>query len=407
MVKSTSAKRGRQESNGNRQLFGSVLQVLKKTAAMDRRWAKAPAAVPVVRGQDSAHPSGVVKNLFANMLVLGIESSCDETAAAIVRNGVTVLSSVVASQIDVHHIYGGVVPELASRKHMEAIVPVVTRAVEEAQLALADIDAVAVTQGPGLIGALLVGFSFAKSLAYGLQIPWKGVSHLQGHINSVFLEPDPPPFPFVALLASGGHTSIYFVRSHMEMELMGQTRDDAAGEAFDKVAKMLDLGYPGGRVISELAAKGDPAKIKFPRALLKNSHFDFSFSGLKTAVSRYIQTHPDSYLEEMADIAAGFQEAVVEVLTLKLSQAAVFRACRSVALVGGVAANQRLRASLREQAAQQGLRVWIPALELCGDNAAMIAATGYHHLKAGHCSHFNDDVYSREAVGEPGSFPAV
>jgi N6-L-threonylcarbamoyladenine synthase len=330
------------------------------------------------------------------MIVLGIESSCDETAASVVKDGRTVLSSVVASQIDVHHIYGGVVPELASRKHIEAIVPVVTQAVEKAGLSFSEVDALAVTQGPGLIGSLLVGFSFAKSLAYGLDIPWIGVSHLTGHINSVFLEPDPPTFPFVALLASGGHTSVYFVRSHTDMELMGQTRDDAAGEAFDKVAKMLALGYPGGKVISDLAAAGNASKIKFPRAFIGEAHYDFSFSGLKTAVSRYLQTHPDTYRDEMADIAASFQEAVVDVLTVKLIGAAVARGCKGMALVGGVAANQRLRAAIRAGAKKRGLTVWIPALDLCGDNAAMIAATGYHYLKTGKQSHFNEDVYSRE-----------
>lgn len=194
------------------------------------------------------------------MLILGIETSCDETAAAVVRNGTTILSSVVASQINVHHPYGGVVPELASRKHIEAIVPVVREAMDSAGVQFSDIDGIAATQGPGLVGSLLVGFSFAKALAFSTGKPWIGVNHLLGHINSVFLEPGPPPFPFVALLVSGGHTAVYHVTSPIEAEIMGQTRDDAAGEAFDKVSKMLGLGYPGGKVVSDMAAKGDPKR---------------------------------------------------------------------------------------------------------------------------------------------------
>ena len=225
------------------------------------------------------------------MNILGIETSCDETAAAVVKDGTAILASVVSSQVEVHQRYGGVVPELASRKHIEAIIPVVDEAMGKAGLRLAEIDAIAVTRGPGLVGALLVGFSFAKSLAYGLGIPWVGVNHLEGHINSVFLEDDPPAFPFVALLASGGHTSIYHVTDHITMELMGQTRDDAAGEAFDKVAKLLDLGYPGGAVIDRLSKQGDPTRIKFPRSYLNKTSLDFSFSGIKTAVNRYATTH--------------------------------------------------------------------------------------------------------------------
>ena len=329
------------------------------------------------------------------MIVLGIESSCDETAAAVVRGGKQVLSSVVASQVKVHHPYGGVVPELASRKHMEAIVPVVDNAVAEAGIPAGDIDGVAVTQGPGLVGSLLVGFSFAKGFAYGHQIPWIGVDHLEAHINSVFLEPDPPPFPFVALLVSGGHTSIYHVRGHREFEPMGQTRDDAAGEAYDKVAKMMGLGYPGGVVIDRLAAEGDPGKIRFPRPFLDKNRYDFSFSGIKTAVMRYVQTHPDTFKGDQAHIAAGFQAAVVEVLTYKIIRAAQETGCRHLAVVGGVAANRGLRRAVSRDAAAAGIGVNIPAIELCGDNAAMVAAVGYHRLKAGEQSSMDDDVYSR------------
>lgn len=329
------------------------------------------------------------------MIVLGIETSCDETAAAVVVDGKVCLSSVVSSQVRVHHRYGGVVPELASRKHVEAIVPVARQALQTAGLDLNRIEAIAATQGPGLVGALLVGFSYAKACARALRIPWVGVDHLEAHINSVFLEPSFPPFPFVALLASGGHTSIYHVTSHTEMKPLGRTRDDAAGEAYDKVAKLLDLGYPGGRVIDALAERGDPKRIKFPRAYIDRKSLDFSFSGIKTAVNRYVQNHPKTYRDEMADIVAGFQEAVVDVLTHKIFHAAAETGCGHIALVGGVAANRRLRASVKRKAARAGLQVYIPAPELCGDNAAMIAAAGYHHLVAGRRSRLSDDVYSR------------
>jgi len=329
------------------------------------------------------------------MLVLGIESSCDETAAAVVADGKKILSSVVASQVAIHHPYGGVVPELASRKHIEAIVPVVEQAITESGIGHDHIDGVAVTQGPGLVGALLVGFSFAKAYAHGRGLPWVGVNHLEGHMNSVFLGENSPPFPFVALLVSGGHTSIYHVTSHTDYEQMGQTLDDAAGEAFDKVSKMLGLGYPGGGVIDRMAKEGDPEKITFPRTFLDKTGFDFSFSGIKTAVKRYIMTHEDTYADHVPDFAAGFQEAVVEVLTYKLIRAAETKACDHIALVGGVAANSRLRGCLTDMAAKSGMNVYIPGIELCGDNAAMVAAVGYHYLKAGARAGLADDVYSR------------
>jgi N6-L-threonylcarbamoyladenine synthase len=313
----------------------------------------------------------------------------------VVKEGATLASSIVASQIEVHHRYGGVVPELASRKHIEAIIPVVDESLHKADLSLKDIDAIAVTRGPGLVGALLVGFAFAKACAYALEIPWVGVNHLEGHINSVFLEADPPTFPFVALLVSGGHTGIYHVTSHTTVELMGQTRDDAAGEAFDKVAKMLELGYPGGSVIDRISRAGDPARIKFPRTYLDKSDFDFSFSGLKTAVNRYIMNHKDRIEDQIPDIAAGFQEAVMDVLCYKAIRAAMVKGCDRIALVGGVAANSRLREKLRSDARRQGIRVHIPSLHLCGDNAAMIALVGYHYLNAGIVSGLQDDVFSK------------
>jgi N6-L-threonylcarbamoyladenine synthase len=329
------------------------------------------------------------------MHILGIESSCDETAAAVVSDGVHLESSVVASQVAVHYPYGGVVPELASRHHVEAIVPVVDQALKEAALSPDQLDGVAATQGPGLVGSLLVGFSFAKAYAYARELPFVGVNHLEGHIHSVFLGPDPPTCPFVALLVSGGHTSLYHVAGRTRHELMGQTRDDAVGEAYDKVAKMMGLGYPGGKVIDDLATEGDPGRFRFPRVYLDKDASDFSFSGLKTAVLRHLQTHPDLLPDGAADIAAGFQAAVVEVLTYKLLQAARRRHIRQIAVVGGVAANRGLRESVRAAAAEAGLHLHIPAIVLCGDNAAMIAAVGYHYLKQGVRTGLDADVYSR------------
>jgi tRNA N6-adenosine threonylcarbamoyltransferase len=332
------------------------------------------------------------------MNVLGIESSCDETAAAVVADGRRILSSVVASQVAIHHPYGGVVPELASRKHIEAITPVVERALAQAGLGLDRIDGLAVTQGPGLVGSLLVGFCFAKAFAFARGLPWVGVDHLAGHLHSVLLLADPPQFPFVALLASGGHTAVYYLEALGRYTVLGQTRDDAAGEAYDKVAKMLGLGYPGGAVIDHLAETGDAQAIAFTRPYLDKTQFDFSFSGLKTAVSRYIRSNPHAATEHQADIAAGFQEAVVDVLVHKLLYAASFTRCPRVALVGGVAANRRLRERLAADASADGVQVYIAPLALCGDNAAMIAALGYHELSAGRRTALDADVYSRSLV---------
>ena len=329
------------------------------------------------------------------MLILGIETSCDETAAAVVQDGKKILSSIVSSQIEVHSPYGGVVPELASRKHMEDIVPVVEEALEKSAITNEQIDAVASTRGPGLVGSLLVGFSFAKAYAYALNVPWIGVNHLEGHIHSVFLENNPPDFPFVVLLASGGHTNIYYATTFTEFEQMGQTRDDAAGEAFDKVAKMLELGYPGGGVIDKLAKQGDPNAVSFPRPFLDKSGFDFSFSGIKTSVNRYLQKNKDTYKNHIPDIAAGFQEAVVEVLSYKILNAAKIRNCKPIALVGGVAANSRLREKVIQEAEAQGISVHIPSIDLCGDNAAMIASVGYHYLKRNERSALDADVFSK------------
>ncbi len=331
------------------------------------------------------------------MIVLGIETSCDETAAAVVSGGEVILSNVVWSQVATHHPYGGVVPELASRKHIEKIVPVVEQALAQAAMDPAGLEGIAVTCGPGLVGALLVGLCFAKAIAYAWGLPLVGVNHLEGHVTAVHLEPDPPAFPFVALLASGGHTNLYYVLGPTHFEHMGQTRDDAAGEAFDKVAKTLGLGYPGGEVIDELSQKGNPERIRFPRAFLDKTGFDFSFSGIKTAVARYVRTHEDGGSVGAEDIAAAFQEAVVDVLVKKAILAAETKKCERLAVVGGVACNRRLRERIKKEAAQAGISVHIPRPELCGDNGAMIAAMGYRHLQEGTSSSMDLDAFSKVA----------
>jgi len=332
------------------------------------------------------------------MIVLGIESSCDETAASIVQDGTKILSSVVASQIDVHHKYGGVVPELASRMHIEAIVPVVGQAINDAGIAIHDIDAVAATRGPGLIGALLVGFSFAKSFAFARKLPFAGVNHLEAHIYSLFLMETKPDFPFIALVVSGGHTNIYHVTSYDNFELMGQTRDDAAGEAFDKVSKMLGLGYPGGPVIEKLAKTKDPGLISFPRTMLEKGSFDFSFSGIKSSVARYIHDKEITTHEEKAQVASSFQEAVIDVLSQKLINAAFHKKCRSIGIAGGVSANKTFVKKLSKKAKNKKINVFAPGSELCGDNAAMIAARGYTMIQQGILCSLDHDVFSRTRI---------
>ncbi len=331
------------------------------------------------------------------MIVLGIESSCDETAAAVVKDGRTILSSIIASQVKVHHQYGGVVPELASRMHIEAIIPVVDEAVKKAGIRLSDIDGVAATQGPGLIGALLVGFSFAKAFAFARSLPFAGINHLEAHIYSLFLMDDPPDFPFIALVVSGGHTNIYHVTSHKTFELMGQTRDDAAGEAFDKVSKMLGLGYPGGPIIEKLSRKQNP-DILFPRTLLEKDSFDFSFSGLKSAVARYIHDHDVSLENQKARVAASFQKAVIDVLSQKLIHAAQIKGCSRIGISGGVSANQTFAETLSKNAAPYKIRIFTPALDLCGDNAAMVAARGYTLIRDKNLTSLEEDVYSRPKI---------
>jgi N6-L-threonylcarbamoyladenine synthase len=331
--------------------------------------------------------------------ILGIDTSCDDTSIAVVADGTIILSNVVASQVDIHHRYGGVVPELACRKHIEAIELVYRSALDEAGLQLSDLDAIAVTQGPGLIGALLVGVSFAKSLAYAADKPLIPVNHLEGHICSAFLEDPTLACPFVCLVVSGGHTDLYDCAAPGAYRLLGHTRDDAAGEAFDKVSKLLGLGYPGGPVIDRLAREGDAQAIRFPRAYLEKDSLDFSFSGIKTAVLHYVRKHASPRL---ADLAASFQQAVVDVLVAKTLDAA--RQCQAsrVVVSGGVAANSQLRCDMRAACAVAGLQLVIPHPRLCTDNGAMIAAAAYWRLQQGQLPLQHEALLDLDATTDEG-----
>jgi len=317
-------------------------------------------------------------------LILAIETSCDETSAAVVRDGVDILSNIISSQIDVHKKFGGVVPEVASRKHLELINGVIREALDGAGADFGSLDAVAVTSGPGLVGALLVGVSAAKAISYARDIPLIAVNHLEGHIYANFLAHPGLEFPLICLVVSGGHTDLVIMKGHGNYSVVGRTRDDAAGEAFDKVARTLGLGYPGGPLVDRLAAGGDPFAIHFPRAYLEEGSLDFSFSGLKSAVINYLHRARQRGEEvNAADLAAGFQQAVVDVLVDKTFEAAEKYRARTVLLAGGVAANRLLRESMAEAAARRDLKMVYPPGVLCTDNAAMIACAAYYRYLRG------------------------
>ncbi len=317
------------------------------------------------------------------MLVLGVETSCDDTAAAVLQDGRTILANLVSSQDQVHGPYGGVVPELASRQHIRNVIPIVDGALKEAGVSLMDLHGIAVTCGPGLVGSLLVGLSLVKGMSFRSGIPYVGVNHLEAHLLAIHLEHE-VAFPYIALLASGGHTLLYCVRGVGDYVHLGGTRDDAAGEAFDKVAKMMGLGYPGGRIIDQLAQSGDAKAIRFPRAKLRSDAYEFSFSGIKTAVWLFLKSRPEAELKaQPADVAASFQEAVTDMLVRPTIKAATANGIRRIVLSGGVAANSRLRAKMKEEADAAGMEVFFPAPKFCTDNGAMIALTGYHWLTRG------------------------
>ncbi len=313
------------------------------------------------------------------MLVLGLESSCDETAAAVVADGTVLRSNIIASQHEIHGKFGGVVPELASRAHIERVIPVVEQSLLAAGVTLDEIDAIAVTQGPGLVGSLLVALQTAKAIAYAKNIPLLGVHHIEGHLSAVYLQPDRPPFPHMALVVSGGHTSLIHVFGPAQYTELGATRDDAAGEAFDKVAKLLGLGYPGGREVDIAAKRGDTTAVTFPRSMTApNTHFEFSFSGLKTAVLNYVRKQKEISSSHRDDICASFQAKVVEVLVRKTRLAAKKYKVSHVQVCGGVAANSGLRSAMKAAGEEDGFTVVVPPINLCTDNAAMIASAGYY-----------------------------
>ncbi len=336
------------------------------------------------------------------MLVLGLESSCDETAAAVVEDGHRVLSDVIASQVEIHARWGGVVPELASRAHVTHVVPVIEQALADAGVTLDDLDGIAVTQGPGLIGALLVALQTAKAMAYATGIPLVGVHHLEGHLSAIRLEDEYPPFPHLALVVSGGHSSLMRVDGPGQLKELGATRDDAAGEAFDKVAKLLGLGYPGGAAIDKLASQGDPKAVPMPRLMTKKeTGLEFSFSGLKTAVLNIVHAHGVPEGQGLADLCASFQATVVELLIRKTRMAAKQEGLTHVQLCGGVAANSGLRAALREAGQKDGFAVYVPRPIRCTDNAAMIAAAGTWRLAQGQRDGY--EISANSSLPLPGS----
>lgn len=337
----------------------------------------------------------------ADILVLGIETSCDETAAAVVRNGRDVLSNVISSQIPLHKIYGGVVPEIASRSHVEKINPVIKKALLEANLKLEDIDIIGVTYGPGLVGALLVGVAEAKAISYASSKPLVGVHHIEGHVSANYIQhPELEP-PFLCLIVSGGHSHIVIVKGYAEFDILGQTRDDAAGEAFDKIARSIGLGYPGGPKIEALAKEGNKHAIEFPRANVDGAPYDFSFSGLKSSVLNYLNsTEMKGESINKADVAASFQEAVVEVLVNKTILAAEDYKMDKIALAGGVASNSALRATMIEACEKRNIQLYYPSSILCTDNAAMIASAAYYDYLKGMRSGLDLNAIPNLKLGE-------
>ncbi len=333
------------------------------------------------------------------MLILGIETSCDETAAAVVRDGEEILSSIVSSQVEVHREYGGVVPELASRQHIQNICPVVEAALGEAGVTLPQIDAFSATYGPGLIGSLLVGLSYAKALAYALERPMVAINHVEAHIHAVFLENRDIEFPALALVVSGGHTSLFYLPAQLSYQLLGSTRDDAAGEAYDKVAKLLKLGYPGGPVIDRLSPRGNPKAVVLPVAKISDGSLDFSFSGLKTAVLRWVERSnlleeedSETKQQQIYDLIASFQRTLIKSLMGKITKALRLHPAKSLLVGGGVACNQALRKEFHSRCQKMGLKVYFPSLELSTDNAAMVASLAYYKLNQGEAAPLDLDA---------------
>lgn len=338
---------------------------------------------------------------MSKKIILAIESSCDETSAAVVINGREVLSNVIASQIDTHKKFGGVVPEVASRMHIEVIDSVVKAALEEAKVSLKDIDGIGVTYGPGLVGALLVGLQYAKGLSLGSKIPLIPVNHIQGHISANFIQHKDLKPPFVSLVVSGGHTFIVYVKGYRDFEVIGQTRDDAAGEAYDKVARALGLGYPGGPKIDKLAKEGNENAIEFPRAKFHDDTLDFSFSGVKSAVLNYLNKAKMKDVEvNKADVAASFQKAIVDVLKNNVFLTCKRRGVKKIAVAGGVASNSCLRETLQNEGAKKGIEILFPAPILCTDNAAMIGSAAYYNYEEGLISNLDINAKPNLKLGE-------